>query len=496
MSCAFDVSSRLADGRTATETLQVYVSASARLGYLQPELTSGDTALRDAYDTEAGMDLQVLQRDCITLQDVGRALTEALQIQSRGMSVLADAWRGAGAEACVGFLRRHDDASAAVAAAVRTAAEALRGLREDLWRAVDEKVDAVLAIEALAGADRPRWLAAAATVTTGVGDRPAASEIVDRSVKPFVANTVGTDWVAAMVAASAEVHDAYDRAVAEIRAEPVPVFGIPGDLGPPSPEPTPVDREPGRGAGVFRGDSVFPGPVTTAPAGWSPASPMPPAAWAPAPPAESAVPAPSAGTAPLAGPAPPAGPALPEPMAAPPVPAMAPTASPGAAVPDIGGGLSGLGRQFADSLGGLLGGGSAGGLEAPDLDVPELGEPDDAGPADEPDEDNPTDDEDNPTDDEDNPTDDESEPADDEPGEATDDAAELTDDESEPTDDEAEPEPGGELVEPAPTAPPPPPPAEPLPPVAPEFAAGPAADEPTPCEIAAGELPQVGDPAG
>ncbi|PRC50547.1 hypothetical protein C6A85_68830, partial [Mycobacterium sp. ITM-2017-0098] len=93
-------------------------------------------------------------------------------------------------DAAQDFLRRHGDASAAVAAAVRTAAEALVALREDLWQVVSTKVDAVVSIEARAENTRADWLAATTTVTSGVGDRSAASELVDNAVKPFVDNSI------------------------------------------------------------------------------------------------------------------------------------------------------------------------------------------------------------------------------------------------------------------------------------------------------------------
>ncbi len=47
-------------------------------------------------------------------------------------------------------------------------------------------------------AQRAEWLAAAQTVTTGAGDRAAASELVDQQIKPFVDNDIRSDWLAAM----------------------------------------------------------------------------------------------------------------------------------------------------------------------------------------------------------------------------------------------------------------------------------------------------------
>ncbi|MBB2989958.1 hypothetical protein FHR72_001421 [Mycolicibacterium iranicum] len=466
----FDVADRLAQGQPAVEVLQTYVHACRQLGYHHPDLTLHPAQLLDWYGTEQGMDLVALQRDCDSLQSAARSTQEALVVQERQVAQLSDAWSGAGGEAARLFLTRHGESSAAVAAAVRTAAEALATLRENLWRAVSTKSDAVVDIEGRTAASRTEWTAAAAAVTTGAGDRATASETVDRAVKPFVENAIGVDWLSAMRRAAADVTASYERAVAEMRAERSPVFAVPGDLGPAwtppagrdcGPESRDESRDEPRG-----GSAPCPAPAppaATAPSAWAPP---------PAPPAPVSV-------APAEAPPPPAPPApapvaqaeapLPTAPAAPPMPGMG---AMGGAMPDLGGGLSGLGQQFADTLGGLLGG-SAPELPAPpELEEPvELAEPEpeeEPGPEEEePEADDPPE---------------EDEAPDEEPAEEVVLAEETP----------CEPAADAHAAQAAPTPPPPPPPAEPLPPAEPP--AEPVAGEQTPCEIAADEVPQVGEP--
>lgn len=144
-------------------------------------------------------------------------------------------------------------------------------------------------------------------------------------------------------------------------------------------------------------------------------------------------------------------------------------------MPDVGGGLSGLGQQFADTLGGLLGGGLSNGDAG---ELPELPEPDNSEPEvdAEPDEESDTD------------LDEESdgEPGDESPADPDPVPADPVPVEEVAADGDAEPQ--ADACDPAPAPTPAPPPAEPLPPA--EVVA-----ESTPCEIAADEVPQVGEPA-
>ena len=228
----FDVSSRLDAGRPAVENLQRYVWACHQIGYNHPDLTLHAGQLRDWYGSEEGMDLTALQSDSMAFEDATRAGQDALAVQEKQLSVFSAAWQGAGAQASRDFLRRHAEASATASAAARTATEALYALRESLWRAVDAKVDTVVAIEGRAQVQRPDWLAAAATVTTGVGDRAVAAELVDQAVKPFVDSSIRSDWLTAMRVAISSTTDAYQRAAAEMAAEGQAMFDVPGDLGP------------------------------------------------------------------------------------------------------------------------------------------------------------------------------------------------------------------------------------------------------------------------
>lgn len=172
MAETFDVSGRLAQGRPSVEAMSEYVWASHQVGFTDSDLTLHPAQVRDWYGTEEGMDLVVLQRDCASVDAAVRATREALAIQDDQAGVLAGAWQGAGAQAAQRFLHRHDAASAVVADALATAAAALRRTLEELWRAVDSKVETTIDVESDVGAAREQWLAAATTVTTGVGIGP------------------------------------------------------------------------------------------------------------------------------------------------------------------------------------------------------------------------------------------------------------------------------------------------------------------------------------
>lgn len=466
---SFDAAAYLATGRPAVENLQNYVWACHQLGYHHPDLTLHPGQLRDWYGTEDGLDLGVLARDCAALEDALRASQDALAGQDRQLAQLSAAWEGAGADAATGFLHRHAEASTAVTAMLRAAAHALAALGEELRHAVGAKADAATSIEERTAPARTEWLAAAATVTTGAGDRAAAAELVDQAVKPFVVGPVATEWLTAMKHSVASVSAAYERSLADIGGDAAPVFGVPGDLGP----VRSAARESDCNDEVRcpENDEVrCPEPAAAPAFGSAPAAPnMPttPAAWsAPEPPPTAPVPAAPVPTAPV--PTAPV-PAAPVPTAPPP----APVSGMGAGLPDLGSGLSGLGSPFADMLGGLLGGTDSG-LPEPDLPGTDL------------DEDEPGLDEPDLREDEDEPDEDEDEGED---GEPVDDIAATSAPgpaEEQPCESPAEP------VEEtaAPTPVPAPPPAEPLPP------AEPAAADQTPCEIAADEVPQVGEPAG
>ncbi|WP_395308084.1 hypothetical protein V4U86_22320 [Mycobacterium sp. AMU20-3851] len=471
--------SELAPGLPAVQVMSEYVRAVRLLGHPTPE----PTRLHAAYTAEDGMDLQALDADARALSVAAATAEETLLLQDQVRRALDGAWRGVGAQAAVEELRRHAMAAAGVVDGLRGAAVALDELRNRLRQLVDDKLEATLEVEARG--TRTEWLGAARTVTTGAGDRAAASELVDQRVAPFVAHDIGVDWVSSM----RDTEDAIRRAYREAAAGTVAAtFDHPGPFTPPRAEPAAAER-------------VWAPPP-------APAAMTAPAAYIPAPPA----PDPAAGPAPAE--------AAPPTMPAPVMPAAAPAAAPasvdpgvlsGGAVSPLGSGmsgmsgLSGLGQSFADLLGGLLGtggaalGDSVGGTDGLDL-----------GPDDDPEDleiDGPTGDaetgDDVAEDDvaEDDVADDEK-PGDEEPGDEAPDDEEPEDEE--PGDDRVEPgdDVSAESAESdAPVAPiepvvpqpePPAPPPVPDPPADPVVVPVEPAPPQTPCEIAADELPQAG----
>lgn len=487
MAAEFDVAARLAEGRPAADRLQQYVWACHLLGYQHPDLTAHAAQVLDGYGAEEGLDLRALDADCAALDAAAKSAGDALVLQRDQLSALGQAWRGTGAAASETFLRRHGAASTTAVAALRTAADALAALRDRLWQALDRKVATVQTVDAQAGTE---WLAAARTVTGGAGDRAAASELLDQQVKPFVDNAVRVEWLAAVRAATTAVEDAYQDAIAAVTGEPGATFAVPDELGPVwQPSQTDVTAPtvtsgldvPASSGGV-PGGGVQSVPAVGAPSVSAPvpfvapqsaavapsAAPMPAPA---APPMEpAAAPMDSAATAPS--------------MAQPPMPALG-----GGGLPDVGGGMSGFGRQLSDALSGWLG--SLG--DALPEDDPGLDEPED------PELEDPDDDTDDGLDDEDD-SDSEDEDEDDDEDEDEPDGTEPAEvEEPQPAEPEPGPTPPGPEStpvdpqpaepEPAATPPPPEPPLPPGPP--PDPPAAPPAPE-TPCEIAADELPQAG----
>ena len=468
----FDVAARLAEGRPAVDDVEEYVAACRRLGYQHPALTTHTAQVRDWYSGDDGLDLRALDSDHVGLAAAASAAEDAARMQADLMADLDGAWSGRGATAAREFLWRSCQSATAVSEAVRAAADAVAALRDALWQAVDAKVLATEVVDGTQQSRRAEWMAAATTVKTGVGDVAAASELIELEVTPFVDLEVGAGWVAAMREAAAAVDAAYDAAIARITA-PVAVFGVPGILGPRDergaterPQPTPVVES--------RSEPVAVVPVQTVPAA---ASGSAPAAIAPA-------------AAPWSGAEAPLVPPAAEPLSPPPsTPPMSSSGDLGAGTPSLGSmgpglggqgsGLGGFGQQLADLIGGLVGSGGdlagSGDLSDPgDLnDSVDLGE----------DLDEPRDDEKTADDDESETTEDEEET---EEGE---DVAEPQEAEEVVADVAAEPPP---TPEPAPTPPPEPPPAVPE---LPNAVAQPLVGdgEPTPCEIAADELPQVGE---
>lgn len=446
-----DVTARLAEGMPAVANAGVYVTACCRLGF--SGLTSDTIA--DWYGTEEGLDLAALQADSDALSAAATAADDAVRQQADLTSRLAGAWQGGAGAAAQGFLLGQAAAAESIRDALRTAAVATSTLHDDLAGAVDAKVDAALNIDDRVAGRRAEWLDAAGTVRTGAGDVVSASELVDAQVKPFVADDIGSELMSRLRVSFDRVTAAFDAAIARLEACPAPSFDAPAAGG----EPT------------------WPAQATEPPAGAAAPAASQPMSAAPVPAGPVAV----EPTAPAA--------------AVPPAPAEPPAGLPaagglGGGMPSLGSatsGLSGLGQQLADMIGGLFGGGGSG-AEAPDLEPPDL-EPEEDELEDEDAEDDDLGDED--------PDDSDEDDDDDEPAEADDMAVtEPTadglavppaEDPAEPLADEgvlpdeapAEPDPAAEVL---PPTPPVPPPAEPEALTA----------EQTPCEIAAEELPSVG----
>ncbi|WP_179469385.1 hypothetical protein [Mycolicibacterium vinylchloridicum] len=429
-----DVAARLAEGRPSVSDTQVYVSACHAVGYQHPDLTAHGSQVVEWYCSEDGLDLRALDADCAALRTAAATADEAVRLGHDGQAMLSAAWQGESGSVAADFLDRHCATGAAVARALHAAVAACETLRDGLGRLIDEKVSAAMSIDGRRAGERPAWLAAAATVTSGGAARDEAVEVVTAQITPYVDADIRTEWVAAMRSTTASVTAAYDDAIRQLSSSPAVHFDVPGQFGgPPIPAPPAVPS------------AAAPAAVATVPAAAMPA----PSATLPPPVAE-----------PLPAPAPEP---LPPPMgtgSAQPVP---PAESPAgmAAMPDAAGGLSGLVGQIADLLGGLFDG-------LPDTavndDVPGFDDPV------EQDEDTPDDDVVDPDTEEDVP-------------------------EEIPVAEEAAAEEPQPVEEPpvAAVAPPPPEP-EPLAAEQPEQPEQPdeQPDEQTPCEIAADELAQVG----
>jgi hypothetical protein len=232
MTARFDVAARLAEGRPAIEHTQTYVWACHVLGYQHPDLTAHSSQVCDWYETEAGLDLQVLDDDSAELAAAVHVIEEALHLQRAQLAELAAAWSGPGADSATRFLQRHCDAATAVAAHVRAAAEGCAALRDNLWEMVDGKAATAIAIDDRRLGERSAWLAAAHTVMNGAGDRSAAEELVRQQVNPYVDNDIRTDWVTAMRSTTASVAASYGVIIHALTSAPEVYFEIPGELGP------------------------------------------------------------------------------------------------------------------------------------------------------------------------------------------------------------------------------------------------------------------------
>ena len=345
MAAEFDVAGRLAEGIVAVDNTQTYVLACAARGYRHPDLTLHSTQVRDWYGTEDGLDLRSLAADCAALRSAAQSAADALRLVRAQVPALAAAWEGEGGSAAGDFLTRHVERAARVATATESAARAWEQLRDELWRAVDGKVGSTIGIDDRSQQQRSAWLTAARTVMAGGAASEEANTVVDTEITPFADNTIAGDWVPAMRTAVGTIIAAYRAAVDVVAARPAVRFEIPGDLGPRSaPTAGPASAPSPPTAGLTAPER------STAPQ-FAAAAPSAATAW-PDDPLPAAGPVPSA---PTSTPPPPASmnPVVPEPNLAPPPPPPPPWAgAPGA---DPAAGIGALPGRFADALGGLLG---------------------------------------------------------------------------------------------------------------------------------------------
>jgi hypothetical protein len=448
----FDVAARLAEGEPAVEHTQTYVQACHVLGYQHPDLTARGSQVQDRYETEAGLDLRVLDDDSAELRAAVNTIDEALWLQRMQVTEIAAAWTGFGADCATRFLQRHCDAAAEVAAHIRAAAEGYAALRDNLWRMVDRKAATAVAIDDRRVGERSAWLAAAHTVTAGASDRSAAEQLVRQHIIPYVDNDIRDDWLTAMRSTTASVEASYDAAIDTLSSVCNACFEIPGELGP---RWQPVFDEP---PGPSRAAAAV--SETSAPADIAPTMPAAVSGPAPVPPAPAAQPPPT-----------------PADLAAP----LGDTAglSTGAgnlgSVGGLAGSIGGVVGKIVDGIGGLLGSLADGFSDPSGSEDPLLDDPLDV--------DDPLGDD---TDDDDD-TDDQAADATDEPADkdtTDEDVAVEAPVENPPAASDSVDEPIAQQATPPPDAPPPeappPSPSEPLP------------DGSTPCEIAADELPQAG----
>lgn len=473
MAAAFDVAGRLSEGDRALTVLDEYVAACRVLGLASPG------PLTELYRAESGLDLDALAADARSLDAAVVVAQDASRLQGNGYRELTAQWSGTGGDAAGGFLRSLTVAAEDVVTHLQRSAQALTTLRDELWRAVDAKVDAVLRTEARAAGHRDQWSAASRAVLAGAGDMAAASEIVDQQVKPFILGAVSGDLMPALQDATDAVVAAYDSAIAAVTPAglsfPVPVVLSPGwTAQAPSLPP----------AQAYHAAAAAPFGALGAAAGWTPS--VPPVSAEPfATPSASPVPAEPV-TAPAA-----STPGAPEPALGTAAATPAAAGLPG----DLGSvsGIGGLGQQLTDAIGGALGsmaGLVPGGSGLGGLDNIRDGLGDELGiGADRTDNGPETDDA----------ADDD---ADDEPDDSeTEDADEVDAAQSDAADGE---DVAGEAAESGPVDAPGPPSQPPVPtppvtapvPITPPLE--PVAEQPdpttkTPCEIAADELPNVGE---
>lgn len=228
----FDVAKRLADARGAIGNTQTLVSACASVGYQHPDLTSHGAQIAEWFGSDDGLDLGVLDADCERLRSALTTAEEAMRLEDAAAQGLNSAWSGASGSAAAEFVASHRRTAFALVELVRSAAGGCASLRDTLWRIVDTKVAAAIAIDDRPAGQRTAWLAAARTVMTGGQDRAAAVEIIEKAVVPYVDCDIRVDWIDAMRSARDSASRAYREALNQSCRSAAIDFDLPGHLVP------------------------------------------------------------------------------------------------------------------------------------------------------------------------------------------------------------------------------------------------------------------------
>ena len=256
------VAGRRAEAERALAHTETYVAACRSIAtvLLTPERVD------ELYRAEDGLRLAALDADAAGLAAAAAAAEGALDIERGAVGVLSGAWQGGTGSAAMDFLHRQSESAAQVVSGLRIAADALRGLRAELARLVDAKIDAAVEIDDRRAGERDVWLIEARAVLGGVAD-DAALSVVREEIAPFVAADIAGDWVTAMTSATESVRAAYDGAIRSLNERAATRFEFPA---------TPTTGAPAVRAGRNR---PAPAPAISPPAA---AAPLPAPTAAPA----------------------------------------------------------------------------------------------------------------------------------------------------------------------------------------------------------------------
>lgn len=228
----FDIANRLADAHGAIGNTQMLVSACASVGYQHPDLTSHGAQIAEWFGSDDGLDLGVLDADCERLRAALTMAEEAIRLEDAAAQGLNSAWSGASGSAAAEFVASHRRTAFALVELVRSAADECASLRDTLWRIVDTKVAAAITIDDRRAGERTSWLVAARTVITGGQDRSAAVEIIEKAVVPYVDCDIRVDWIDAMRSARESASRAYREALNQSCYSAAIDFDLPGHLVP------------------------------------------------------------------------------------------------------------------------------------------------------------------------------------------------------------------------------------------------------------------------